>query len=143
MKIFIHLADNAQIYVTDKMFKSRPFRKLLTESFQSWGIFHEALSIDKAMVKYYGRHPTKQFIRRTPIRFGYKNWVLASADEYRYLFDTYCGAKTKADSNVKFTKNRLPLGSQVVMKLLNSVSNPTDHVVFVITSFQVTTSLWR
>ena len=73
MKRFIHLADNAQIGVTDKMFKLRSLMKLLTESFQRWGIFHEALSIDEAMIKYYGRHPTKQFIRGKPIRFGYKN----------------------------------------------------------------------
>ena len=31
----------------------------------------------------------------------------------------------------------------VVMELLNSVSDPTDHVAFLITSFQVTTCLWR
>ena len=56
--------------------------------------------------------------------------MLASADGYCYSLDTYCGAKTKADSNVKSTEDCLPLGLQVVMELLNSVSDPTDHVVF-------------
>ena len=82
-------------------------------------------------------------MRRKPIRFGYKNWVLTSANGYCYSFDTYCGAKTKADSNVKSTEDRLPLGSRVVMELLNSVSDPTDHVVFLITFFQVTICLWH
>ena len=104
--------------------------KLLTESFQRWGIFHKVLRIDETMVKYYGRHPTKHFIRGKSIRFGYKNLVLANADGYYHSFDTYCGAKTKADSNVKSTEGRLPLGSQIVMELFNSVSGPTDHVVF-------------
>ena len=56
--------------------------------------------------------------------------MLASADGYCHSFDTYCGGKTKADSNVKSTEDHLLLGSQVVMELLNSVSQPTDHVVF-------------
>ena len=129
MKRFIHLPDNAQIDETDKMFKLRPLMKLLTESFQRWGIFHETLSIDKATIKYDGRHATKRFIRGKPIRFGYKNWVLSGADGYCYSFDTYCDAKTKADSNVKSTEDRLPLGSQVMMELLNSVCDPSDHVV--------------
>ena len=84
MKSFIYLAANAQINVTNKMFKLRSLMKLLTESFQRWDIFHEALSIDEAIVKYYGRHPTKQFIRGKSIRFGYKNGVLASEDGYCY-----------------------------------------------------------
>ena len=70
-----------------------------------------------------------KFIRGKSIKFGYKNWVLASADGYCYSFDTYCGAKTKVDSNVKSTEDRLPLGSQAVMELFNSVNDPTDHVV--------------
>lgn len=34
----------------------------------------------KPMVKYYGGHPAKQFIRVKPIQFGYKDWILCSSN---------------------------------------------------------------
>ena len=36
------------------------------------------------MVPYYGHHGTKMFIRRKPIRFGYKIWMFCSSDGYPY-----------------------------------------------------------
>lgn len=81
------------------------------------------------MIKYYGHHSAKQFIRSKPVRFGYKNWTLCSATEYNYSFDTYCGAKTKTDNNGKKVET-LPLGSQVVLDLLEMVAIPSDHCVF-------------
>ena len=72
------------------------------------------LSIDEQMVPYFGRHSAKIFIRGKPIRFGYKNWILASSDGYSYKFGTYTGAcKTKDSSN--------PLDPQVVSDLLSLV----------------------
>ena len=71
IKKFLHLADNTNLDQQDKMSKLRPLMKLLNSKFQQWGIFHENLSIDEAMIKYFGRHPSKLFIRGKPIRFGY------------------------------------------------------------------------
>lgn len=63
------------------------------------------------------------FIRGKPIRFGYKNWVLASSDGYPYKFETYTGA---SESKVRSR----PLGPQVVFDLLSIVQNPACHRLY-------------
>nr|CAH7746456.1 unnamed protein product [Callosobruchus chinensis] len=108
------------------MSKVRPLMKKLNQNFQQWGIFHENLAIDEAMVKFFGRHSSKQYIRGKPVRFGYKNWMICSSTGYAYGFDTYCGAKCTSKSE----DSTLPLGSRVVLDLLDIVSVPSDHVVF-------------
>ncbi|KAI8121791.1 PiggyBac transposable element-derived protein 3 [Lucilia cuprina] len=81
------------------------------------GVFHENISIDESMVKYYGRHSAKQYIRGKPIRFGYKNWVAASSSGYCYCFDIYCGKSTIPVSE--------PLSTRVVKMVLQKLSmNP-------------------
>ena len=54
----------------------------MNASLQQFGLFEKDLSIDKQMVPYFGRNSAKMFIRGKPIRFGYKNWDLASSDSY-------------------------------------------------------------
>ncbi|KAJ4425449.1 hypothetical protein ANN_28065 [Periplaneta americana] len=46
---------------------------------------------DEMMVRYYGRHPAKMFMRGKPIKFGYKIWCLCSSNGYLYNFSPYCG----------------------------------------------------
>ena len=75
------------------------------------------------MVPYFGRHSAKMFIRGKPIRFGHKNWVLASNDGYPYKFETYIGACDTKDSSK-------PLGPQVVSVRLSIVENPACHCVY-------------
>lgn len=53
------------------------------------------LSYDESMVKYYGKHSCKQFIRNKPIRFGYKIWCLCTSVGYLVNFDIYQGKNTK------------------------------------------------
>lgn len=124
IKKYFHLCNNEEIDRTDKMTKLRPLMKKLNKNFTQWGIFHEKLSIDEAMVKYYGHHSSKQFIRGKPVRFGYKDWMICSSSGYCYQFDTYCGAKGGQKTH------KMPLGSRVVLELLEVVSTPSDHVVF-------------
>ncbi|XP_042144213.1 piggyBac transposable element-derived protein 2-like [Ixodes scapularis] len=89
IKGFLHLADNDLIKgSTDRMYKGRPLMNLLNGRFQQHGIFHRNLSVDESMVKYFGHHPCKQFMRGKPIRFGYKNWMMCSDDGFCYAFDT-------------------------------------------------------
>lgn len=102
---------------------------MLNKNFPQWGIFHRDLSIDEAMVKYFGHHSAKQFIRGKPVRFGYKEWMLCSSTGYCYNFDVYCGAKPSSVSTESSTKFTLPLGSRVV-ELLECVAQPSDHTVF-------------
>lgn len=123
IKRSLHLADNDLLESTnDTMFKVRPLMELLNKKFRQHGIFHEAFSIDESIIIYFGHHPCKQFIRGKPIRFGYKNLMLCSADGYCYAFDTYCGKS--------ITPNARPLGSRVVLSLLEALPKPSDHNVF-------------
>lgn len=128
IKKYLHFADNSNLDKCDKMFKVRPLITKLNKKFQQFGIFHSNLSIDEAMVKYFGHHSSKQFIRGKPVRFGYKDWMLCSSTGYCYSFDVYCGAKPSSTSGDQ--KPNLPLGSRVVLQLLECVEHPTDHVVF-------------
>jgi len=50
------------------------------------------------MVKYFGRHSCKQFIRGKPIRFGYKVWCLNTKDGYLVNFELYQGKSPKANT---------------------------------------------
>lgn len=123
IKRFLHFADNnAIVGTTDRMYKVRPLMHLLNKKFQQHGVFHRNLSIDESMVKYFGHHPCKQFIRGKPIRFGYKNWMLCSSDGYCYAFDTYCGKSSISEN--------LPLGSRVVLSFCENISTPSDHILY-------------
>ena len=107
------------------MYKVRPLRVLSNSKFRQCGIFHEDSSFDEAMVKYFGRHPTKQFIRGKPIRFGYKYWTLCGSNGYCYAFDTYCGAQQQTP----VSSEKMPFDSKVVLQLLSNVPHPSDHTV--------------
>ncbi|XP_071043394.1 piggyBac transposable element-derived protein 2-like [Parasteatoda tepidariorum] len=72
MKSMIPFADNyeAKFQTNDRAFK---IRKLITEmnaNFQKWGIFDNHLSIDERIIRFYGHHYFKQYIKGKPIRFG-------------------------------------------------------------------------
>jgi len=56
------------------------------------------LAYDESMVKYFGRHSCKQFIRGKPIRFGYKVWCLNTKDRYLVNFELYQGKSPKANT---------------------------------------------
>ena len=86
-------------------------------------MFAKDLPIDEQMVSYFDRHSAKMFICGKHIRFGYKNWVLASSDGYPYKFEAYTGECDTKDSSK-------PLGLQVVSALLSIVENPACHCVY-------------
>ncbi|KAL0811685.1 hypothetical protein ABMA28_009132 [Loxostege sticticalis] len=88
IKKYLHLCDNLiAVESMDKMHKVRPLADILMTKFLQWG----------SMVKYFGRHPAKQFIRGKSVRFGYKNWMVTSSDGYCYAFDLYCGKSPGAN----------------------------------------------
>lgn len=123
IKRFLHLADNSKMgSSSDRMYKLRPLTDLLTKNFCQWGVFHRDLSIDESMVKYFGGHPAKQFIRGKPVRFGYKNWVLSSSSGYCYMFNVYCGKGNDT--------RQVPLGAHVVLTFMNQIADPERHIVF-------------
>ncbi|CAH2237238.1 jg11208 [Pararge aegeria aegeria] len=70
-KIFLLFCDSeAAAGSTDKIFTV--LADVLIKKFFQWGVVHEHLPIDESMVKYFGRHPAKQFIRDKTVRFVYK-----------------------------------------------------------------------
>lgn len=108
---FLHLEDNTKINQQDKAWKIRPLMELLKErcirNFQP----EEQLSYDESMVKYFGKHSCKQFIRGKPIRFGYKMWCLNTKEGYLINFELYQGqsSKSNTDYGLLFGKASAPL----------------------------------
>src|SRR6218665_2520257 len=64
--------------------------------------------LNEMIIRYYGHHGLKQFIRGKPIRFGYKYWVICSHNSYYFQFQLYCGKEV-------LNEQKLPLGSRVVL----------------------------
>ena len=76
------------------------------------------------IIRYYGHHGLKQFIRAKPIRFSYKLWALCSISGFCFYFFLYCGKEPKESPSTA------PLGNRVVHKLLSVVEEPSSYVTF-------------
>ncbi|GFV96560.1 piggyBac transposable element-derived protein 2 [Trichonephila clavipes] len=102
-----------------------------TETLDSskWGIFDKHLSVDEMMIRYYGHHYFKQYIKGKPIRFGYKMWALCGNNGYCSNFDLYCG-KEVADAASTVVLSKEALGTRVVKKMLQPVTDPKSHSLF-------------
>lgn len=126
LKRYLHFQDNSAAASNnhDKGFKVRPLINLVNKKFQQFGVFEKDLSIDEMMVKYFGHHPIKQFIKTKPIRFGYKFWAMCGVTGYCFNFDLYCGRKEKTDHVPK------TLGSAVVEQMLSIIEDPNSHCAY-------------
>jgi DNA excision repair protein ERCC-6 len=71
-RFFHHCANNSEINHSDKGWKVRPLMEMLKNRCVNNFVPVEHLAYDESMVKYFGKHCCKQFIRGKPIRFGYK-----------------------------------------------------------------------
>lgn len=108
---FLHCADNTKINQTDKAWKIRPLMEMLKERCIKNFVPEQNLSYDESMVKYFGKHSCKQFIKGKPIRFGYKIWCINTKDGYLLNFDLYQGKSPNANSDydMLFGKAASPL----------------------------------
>lgn len=88
---FLHCADNNTPDLTDKVWKLRPLMDRIKEKCLQNFEPEEKLCYDESMIKYYGKHSCKQFIRGKPIRFGYKMWCLNTVSGYLVNFEIYQG----------------------------------------------------
>lgn len=88
--------------------------------------FHELLNIDESVRSCHGHHSAKQFIRKKPVRIGYKMWILCVVDRHPYNLSIYSG---------KGDKKTRELGSRVVMSVLQPVENADQHVLFFVNFF--------
>ena len=121
LKKFCHAADNQKLS-TSKVAKLLPVYDRLNKALTQFGVFDQKLSIDESMVPYYGHHGAKMFIRGKPIRFGYKLWMLCSADGFPYRAEIYCG-KTDRPQNRS-------LGEHVILSMLDVVPVKTQHELY-------------
>jgi len=100
---YLHLADNLRLDSSDRFAKVRPLYNMLNERCLTFRPIDQYMSVDETMVPYFGRHPTKQFIRSKPVRFGYKLWSLATSGGYVIQFEPYGGgAKEKSQKQLDF-----------------------------------------
>ena len=78
--------------------------------------------IDKSMVKHKSLWSMKQYVKKEPIKWGFKFWYrCASETEYLYQFDLYFGKKESADKN---------LGPGAVLKMTKSLRYSHSMVFF-------------
>ncbi|KAK3777017.1 hypothetical protein RRG08_008872 [Elysia crispata] len=77
------------------------------------------------MIPYYGKNSLKQHIKGKPIRFGYKQWVIATPLGYACRLEPYHRAGTGFDKQYS-------LGYGVVMGLVGHLpQGPWYHVFFI------------
>ena len=123
IKRYLYFVNNNHLQIGEKLAKIQPLQDKVNCSLQQFSVFSKNLSIDEQMVPYFSWYSSKMFIQEKPIKFGYKNWVLASSYNYPYKFETYTGASKSKDSSK-------PLGLQVVCSLLSVVKSPMCHRVY-------------
>ena len=92
IKKHIHFSDKNHLPADNKLVKIRALQNAFKNSLLQFGAFSSDLFMHKQMVPYFGKLSLKMLIRKKPICFGYKNWVLALSDVYAFRFETYMGA---------------------------------------------------
>uniref|UniRef100_A0A8D0A249 PiggyBac transposable element-derived protein domain-containing protein n=1 Tax=Sander lucioperca TaxID=283035 RepID=A0A8D0A249_SANLU len=88
----VHFVDNTKI-TEDPFFKVRPIFTELNKLYKVMP-YPKWLAVDESMIRYYGHHGCKQFIKGKPIRFGYKIWSLASYKGFMHHMEPYGGCFT-------------------------------------------------
>jgi hypothetical protein len=118
----LHFNNNMEID-DDRLYKVRPLFELVNKNCKKVSV-SSRLSVDEQMLKYYGRHSAKQFIRGKPIRYGFKNWCVCAPNGYMYHAEPYCGASTR------LPETGLGLGGNVVLGLLDCIDVPPKTSVY-------------
>ena len=121
IKRYLHLVDNSALEETDKGAKVKPFFELITEKLIQFSVFAKHLSVDEQMCPYYGKHSAKMYMNNKPIKFGYKYWVLSSADGYPFHLKLYLGKNTDRGDDT--------LGAFVVKELVAKIQEPACHTI--------------
>ncbi|XP_068203710.1 piggyBac transposable element-derived protein 2-like [Palaemon carinicauda] len=88
---FLHFTDNQALNKDDELAKIRPLMNHLNTKFAMAYLMDQHISLDEAMIEYFGRHECKQCIRNKPVKLGFKAWCLNSPLGYLATFDVYQG----------------------------------------------------
>ena len=67
IKKYFHVADNQNLGKRNKVAKVAFLYEAMNKNLSQWGIFHKKLSIDEAMIPYFGKHNAKMYIKGKPI----------------------------------------------------------------------------
>src|SRR5690606_35726119 len=102
-------------------YKIRKLYDILNSCLKQFGVFSEALTINERMVRYFGRHGAKMYMKGKPVKFGYKLWMLTSFDGFPFHVIPYQGAREKTTT---------PLSQRVVEALLSIVEEPNCHKIY-------------
>lgn len=126
----LHFCNNASIPNIngnkDRLFKIRPILDELNKRFMQFGVFSYNLCIDEQMVRYYGHHYLKQFIRGKPIRFGFKQWAMCcGVTGYCYNAEIYEGQQTN-----NLEKDTHGLGMSVILNKIATIHKPEEHCFY-------------
>jgi len=109
----------------DKYWKVRPLFAHINNTARSLVRISEHVSIDEGMIKYFGPHPLKQFIRGKPVRFGYKMWILANSTGELLWVQPYAGSATHIEDL------GLGQGPNVVLGLVQQCGLPPGTKVYI------------
>ena len=91
---YLHLADNGNLPKNDKFGKIRPLIDHLNKKCLENSVPEKNICIDESMVRYFGKHNAKQYMKSKPTKFGYKIWCAATRLGYVITFEPYQGAGT-------------------------------------------------
>lgn len=118
----LHFADNTKNDRTDKGYKIRPVIDHFNESFSNAVSNADMQSVDEHMVKFKGRSSMKQYVKKKPIKWGFKFWFRCSSKTgYLYQLDLYLGKKDHVEYN---------LGEGVVLDMCKPLENTFCTVFF-------------
>ena len=92
---YTHFANSDKPNTDNPYWKVSLLFDTINETASKYVENNEFVCVDESMIKYFGPHPLKQFIRGKPIRFGFKVWVLATTTGELVACTPYGGAKTQ------------------------------------------------
>lgn len=117
-----HLSNNEHLAPNDRFAKVLPVSNILREKFRRHAQVEHNVSVDEALIKYFGRHGCKQYIKGKPIRFGFKVWAANNTDGYLLDFKYYQGAQTD------IPKSEFGLGASVVLGFADHLPGHGHHI---------------
>lgn len=92
---YTHFADLNKPNKDDPFWKVAMLFKIINETATKYVERTEYVSVDESMIRYFGPHPLKQFMKGKPTRFGFKVWVMATTNGELITCTPYGGGKTQ------------------------------------------------
>lgn len=122
--------DNTEAAKADRYFKVRSLishmqnkcRQLDQES---------RFSIDETMIPYKGTYAggLRQYVKKKPIKWGFKFYTLAGVSGMVYYFMPYGGSQTFRDNELNSEVTKMGFGASVVTELCKLIDSPESSIV--------------